>query len=163
MATNGYRFIGVGLYTVPESSRLTHVSPGRIRRWMRGYVFRTGSGSHKSPPVITSSLPPLDGGLTLTFLDLQEIRFVDAFLEAGVLWKTLRAARENAQAALGSYPFSRGRFVTDGRAIFEDLARRSARSDAAFVNMVTHQASFRGAVLPYLAKLRFGRDGQATE
>ena len=62
MSTNGYRFIGLGLYTVPEASRLSRVSVGRIRRWLRGYTFTTRTGPHKSPPVVTSELPPLDGG-----------------------------------------------------------------------------------------------------
>src|SRR6266404_3828839 len=51
MTSNGFRFIGVGLYTVPEASRLSRVSTGRIRRWLRGYSFTTPSGRHLSPPV----------------------------------------------------------------------------------------------------------------
>src|SRR5262245_44583194 len=60
MSANGYRFIGLGLYTVPEASRLSHVSVGRIRRWLRGYTFTTRTGMHKSPPVVTSELPALE-------------------------------------------------------------------------------------------------------
>ena len=163
METNGYRFIGVGLYAVPEAARLTGVSTGRIRRWLRGYTFRTSTGEHQSGPVITSSLPPIDGILTLTFLELLEIRIVDAFLQVGVKWKTIRDARDNARRTLGEYPFSRGRFVTDGRRIFEPLARGSARRDAAFVDVVTSQHNFRGAVAPYLKTLKFSPDGQADE
>ena len=163
MATNGFHYIGLGLYTVPQASQLSHVSVGRIRRWMRGYTFTTKSGPHKSPPVVTSVLPSLDGAAILTFLDLQEVRFVDAFLETGVHWKTLREAHTNAQEVLGSYPFSRGRFVTDGRAIFEDLARGAARSDAALLDMVSGQGSFNRIVRPFIATLKFTTDGQARE
>lgn len=162
MATNGFHYIGVGLYTVPQASSLSHVSTGRIRRWLKGYTFRTKSGAHTSPPVVVSTLPPLDDVVTLTFLDLQEIRFVDAFLEAGVLWKTLRRAHEKTQAALGLYPFSRGRFVTDGQSILEDLARGEARSDAAFLDIISGQTQFKRIVRSYIKTLKFS-DDQAAE
>jgi uncharacterized protein (DUF433 family) len=163
MGTSGVDLIGVGLYAVPEATRLTGVSGGRIRRWLRGYTFRTGTGLHKSHPVIAPALPPIDDTLILTFLELLEIRMVDAFLNVGVKWKTIREARDRARSRLGEYPFSRGNLVTDGREIFEPLARGSARNDTAFVNVVTSQFYFRGAVAPYLAVLKFSAEGQAEE
>jgi uncharacterized protein (DUF433 family) len=101
--------------------------------------------------------------LALNFLDLQEIRFVDAFLRAGVKWKTLRIAHERVEGALGLHPFSRGNFVTDGTRIFQDLVRSVRRSDGAFVDIVSSQASFRSVVGPYIVDLEFAQDGQATE
>jgi uncharacterized protein (DUF433 family) len=162
MGTNGYQFIGLGLYTVPEASRLARVSVGRVRRWLRGYTFTTRTGRHKSPPVVTSQLPPLDGGLTVTFLDLQEIRLVNAFLEAGVQWKTLRLARIHAEEAIGPYPFSRGRFETDGRDIFYDMTPM-LKSDGAFLNLVSHQTSFKRIVARFMVSLKFDAAGQAIE
>src|SRR3989442_12061269 len=164
MTTEGFRFIGRGLYAVPEAARLTHVSTWRIRRWLRGYTFQTRSGQHASQPVITSAMPAIDGVLTLSFLDLLEVRLVDAFLEAGVRWRTIREAREKAAESLGPYPFSRGRFVTDGRTILEPLARGAARNDRAFADVVTGQVTFREAIAPYLATLKFSpNDDQAQE
>jgi len=160
MSTNGYRYIGLGLYTVPQASRLSHVSVGRIRRWLRGYTFTTATGPHKSPPVVTSQLPPIDGGLIVTFLDLQEIRLVDAFLEAGVQWKTLRLARQQAEQAIGPYPFSRGRFETDGRDVFYDMA---PKSDGAFLNLVSQQTAFKRFVSRFMVSLKFDAEGQASE
>ncbi len=53
--------------------------------------------------------------LALGFLDLIEIRFVDAFRRVGVSWATLRRANERAQEMFGgSHPFCTNRFVTDG-------------------------------------------------
>ena len=158
----GFQFIGVGVYAVVEASRISHVSVGRIRRWLRGYSFRASIGRHKSPPVFTSSLPPIDGEVALSFLDLQEVRFVDAFLRAGVKWKTLRLAHEKAEQGLGTYPFSRGNFVTDGSRIFHDLAP-SIKADGAFVDLVSDQSSFKKVVAPYIVDLEFSGDGQAAE
>jgi hypothetical protein len=32
-------YLNNGIYTVPEAARLTGVSTGRIRRWLRGYRY----------------------------------------------------------------------------------------------------------------------------
>src|SRR5712691_4388230 len=162
MAAGDSPFIGVGLYTVPQASRISSVSTGRIRRWLLGYTYETLSGPSASPPVVTSALPPLDGTLTLSFLDLQEIRFVDAFLEAGVLWKTLRLAHRKAQQAFGPYPFSQGRFVTDGRLIFEDLAPGATHLDTLLIDVVTNQTAFKRWIWPYIKNLAFA-NGQASQ
>jgi len=161
MGANGFRYIGVGLYTAPEASRLSHVSTGRIRRWLKGYTFETKSGLHASRPVVTSVLQSPDGSLTLSFLDLQEIRFVHGFLEAGVRWKTLRRIHEKAEQHLGSYPFSRGNFVTDGRLILLDLAPKV--DDGAFLDLLSSQISFKSVLAPCVATLKFSDDGQAAE
>jgi uncharacterized protein (DUF433 family) len=161
MSTEEFQFIGVGLYTAPEASRLARVSTGRIRRWLRGYTFAIKSGSRASPPVVTSALPSINGTLTLSFLDLQEIRFVHGFLEAGVKWKTLRRVHEAAHLRLGPYPFSRGDFVTDGRSILLDLTPEI--HDGAFLDLISSQTSFKSVVSPCMATLKFSEDGQASE
>jgi uncharacterized protein (DUF433 family) len=99
--------------------------------------------------------------MALSFLDLQEIVFVDAFLNAGVSWKTMRAAHHAAEQNLGRHPFSTGRFATDGRRILLDLTGDVAAVDPAFQEVVTNQLAFRRLILPYLVKLDFGKDGQA--
>ena len=87
-----FKLIGAGIYTVPEASRLTNVSPWRIKRWIRGYTFKNRGEVHTSPPVVPHELDILDESIALSFLDLVEIKFVDAFLDRGVSWKTLRQA-----------------------------------------------------------------------
>ncbi len=67
--------------------------PGRIRRWLRGYRYRSRKKAYASPPLWHGQWEPIDHSLAPGFLDLIEIRFVDAFLKAGVSWMTLRQAR----------------------------------------------------------------------
>jgi uncharacterized protein (DUF433 family) len=60
--------------------------------------------------------------MALGFLDLLEIKCVDAFLTAGVSWKTLRQAHNQAQKVLEhNHPFCTNRFATDGKHIFMQL------------------------------------------
>jgi hypothetical protein len=34
-------YFNTGIYTVRDAARLTDVSTGRIRRWLRGYRYRS--------------------------------------------------------------------------------------------------------------------------
>ena len=116
--------LDIGLYSVPEAARLTGVSPGRIRRWLRGYRFRTPSGEARvSPPVWERDLADFDA-LVLTFRDLIEIRYVDAFIEQGVSWATLRRSTAKAKELTGNtHPFSSRKFKSDGRLLFMNIAK----------------------------------------
>ena len=63
----------------------------------------------------------------LGFLDLQEVRFVDAFLKAGVTWRILRRAHEIAKQRYATqHPFCTRQFTTDGSQIIE-IARDAGR------------------------------------
>src|SRR5713226_5719027 len=100
-STDAYRWIGPGVYTIAEAARLTRVSQGRVRRWMKGYTFVWHGEARTSPPVFLGQYEPTERGtVALSFQDLVEVRFVDAFLDAGVSWKNLRIAHERAAALL---------------------------------------------------------------
>jgi uncharacterized protein (DUF433 family) len=147
-------FLGVGLYTVPEASRLTRVSIGRIRRWARGYSFVPPGGERRtSPPVWRLQYPEADG-VVLTFRDLIEIRAVNAFLEAGVSWNKLR---RSAQAAVeifgGTHPLSSRRFKTDGERIFAELLRKDATAN--IIELADRQYVFRKIVDEFLFGVTF--------
>jgi len=113
------------IYTVSEASQLTGVSPQRIRRWLRGYEFRVKHGRHRLPAVWDSRLEPIDHALALGFLDLLEVRAIDAFVSAGVNWKDLRRIHNGARRWLGTaHPFCTNRFATDGHTIFMELREK---------------------------------------
>jgi uncharacterized protein (DUF433 family) len=116
-----------GIYAIPEAARLTRVSPWRIRRWLRGYEFQAKHGRHRSEPVWQGQLPPLEHSMAVGFLDLIEIRCVDAFVRAGVSWKTLRVAHTRAQQALGvSHPFCTNQFKLAGREIILEIPQEDS-------------------------------------
>src|SRR5438309_12042171 len=90
-----------GIYTVSETSRLTAVSPQRIRRWLKGYEFKVKHGRHRSPAVWNSQLEPIDHAMALGFLDLLEIKAVNAFINASISCKTLGHVRDEARKWAG--------------------------------------------------------------
>jgi uncharacterized protein (DUF433 family) len=123
MPERTYQFIGKGVYTLPDASRLTRIPPLRIRRWLEGYSYRYRGRIVKRPPVFTPATGRTLGPLTLTFSDMIEVWFLDAFIDAGVSFQTVRKAADAARKLIGrQHPFSSRHFMTDGKNILARLA-----------------------------------------
>ena len=112
--------LGIGIYSVPEAERLTGVPGSKIRRWLWG----AAGGAVK--PLWEPQHPVLDGSKALGFRDLIEIRFVNAFREAGVSLYQIRSALDSVRQLIETeYPLSTLHFKTDGKKIYADLAGRN--------------------------------------
>jgi uncharacterized protein (DUF433 family) len=143
-----------GIYAVPEASRLTGVTPWRIRRWVRGYEFKVKHGRHRSPAVWNTQLDQIDRAIALGFLDLLEVRCVDAFVSAGVGWKTLRQVHEQARKMVGhAHPFCTNQFATDGGTIF--LEERGKHDEVTLWDMRDLQRVFERMIRPFLKNVEF--------
>jgi uncharacterized protein (DUF433 family) len=153
MTDSSYRYIGAGVYTIAEASRLTHVSRGRIRRWIKRYEHGAPHDRRTSPPVITGQLlDGLESVAVLSFRDLIEIRFVDAFLKHGLTWKVLRVTYARAQEIIGTdHPFCTRRFKTDGHTLFQVGGIRSS----SVLDLFQNQLGFAKVISPYLKGLEF--------
>jgi uncharacterized protein (DUF433 family) len=153
-------YLNTGIYTVVEASRLTGVSKERIRRWLRGYHSELRKKNY--PPRWESQLPPIENKVALGFLDLIEIKYVDAFLNAGVSWAIIHKVREKAQKLYidTSHPFCTKQFVTDGRQIFQDV--HDETGDVCLVEIATDQRVFAAITKPFLKQLEF-RDDSTLE
>ena len=146
--------LNTGLYTVPEASRLTRISTGKIRRWIKGYDFRTSGSIRHSDAVWQGEIKPIDKRISLSFRDLLELRFVDAFIRAGVSWRTMRRAHTKAQDELQTtHPFCSNRMATDGKSILMRQAKED--SDEALINLLTDQKEFPRIVETFLKELEF--------
>ena len=154
MRINEASLLNTGLYTVSEAARLTRVSSGKIRRWLRGYNFRSGARVRRSEAVWEGDLQPIENKLALSFCDLLELRFVDAFIRAGVSWRTMRRAHATAQERLKTtHPFCSNRIATDGGSIL--LRQGKEDSDQALIDLVTDQREFSRIVETFLKELEF--------
>ena len=154
MHAREHSLLNRGLYSVPEAARLTRVSVGKIRRWLKGYNFKSGDRIHHSDAVWQGELRPVENKLALSFRDLLELRFVDAFIRAGVSWRTMRRAHAKAQRELQTtHPFCSNRIFTDGRSIL--LRQGEQDSDQVLIDLATDQAEFSRIVEPFRKELEF--------
>jgi uncharacterized protein (DUF433 family) len=148
------RLIGIGLYTVPEAARLTHVAVPRIRRWLGGYRYRNGGREHVSAPLWQPEVPKFGSRVELSFRDLMELRFVHLFLERGLSLHAIRRAIEKAVVMLGiERPLSTQCFRTDGRTIFLEVAREV--DEPALLDLKRDQYLFHRMVAPSFKDIDF--------
>lgn len=158
-------FVNVGIYSIPQASRLTGIPMARVRRWIKGYHYQQAGKRRHSDPDVTRELPPIDGTEALGFLDLIDLRFVDAFLRFGVSMKTIRHAAERASILFTDrHPFASRRFYTDGRRVLAEI-QSGAPDDKALLDLKADQLGFYEVIKPSLrAGLIFDElTGQAVE
>jgi uncharacterized protein (DUF433 family) len=144
-----FGFIGRGTYSLAQSERLTRVPRDTIRRWTQGYSYPYRGERRSSPPLIATDTPKVDGIPVLSFADIMEVRFLDAFRRHGVSPRAIRVASFRAQELLGRpRPFSTKIFKTDGRTIMAELVRGTG--DPMLLDLVRDQFQFSKIVGPYL-------------
>ncbi len=83
------------------------------------------------PPLWTTQHASIEDHLEIGFRDLIELRFVKAFVDAGVGLLAIRNCLEYArECAKDERPFSTRRFQTDGRTIFLESIERAGEQVA---------------------------------
>lgn len=137
--------LGIGFYSLSDAALLLGIPQRNIRRWLGGYSFALDGGRRDMPPLWTPELPEVDDRLELGFRDLIELRFVRAFLDAGLHLHTIRNCLDYARECVDSdRPFSTRRFKTDGRTIFLESLERSG--EAKLLDLKKHQYAFKNVL-----------------
>jgi uncharacterized protein (DUF433 family) len=121
--TDRVEWLGVGLYTAAEASRLLALPLAKVRRWLGGYR----AAGQEYAPLWRPQLPKLDGQLGLGFLDLMQLRVVARVIaETDVSLQKLRQALVMAQDLLKhAHPFTTTRFRTDGQRLFVEIGQET--------------------------------------
>jgi uncharacterized protein (DUF433 family) len=116
-------WLGIGLYTAAEASRLLDLPVAKVRRWLGGY-----RGAEKDyAPLWTPQLPKLEGQLGLGFLDLMQVRLVARIVEeTDISLQKLRRALALARELVDhSHPLTTASFRTDGHRLFVEIGRET--------------------------------------
>jgi uncharacterized protein (DUF433 family) len=114
--------LDTGIYSLPQAARLLGVEARAVRRWMGGHKWKHRGGEHRTTPALwTTQLAGADFARpAIGFRDLMELRFVRAFVAAGVSLHVVKATIDVARGRWGTdYPLTTRRFCTDGKVIFE--------------------------------------------
>ncbi len=131
--------IGVGIYSIAEASALTGIDIRKIRRWLFGEQKSNTNG------LWTSELAAAELGDNISFHDLLELRFVNAFRKHGVSLQSIRIAADHAKEYFQSpYPFTCKKFLTDGRSIFANTLEQTG--DENLIDLVKKQYVFRQVI-----------------
>ena len=100
-------------------------------------------------PAIIGREPDFAESPVLTFADLIEIRFLEAFRQNGVSARALRIASHRAKELLGRHhPFSTQIFKSDGRTILAEITKEAG--DKVLFDIVSKQYVFEKVIASYL-------------
>lgn len=113
--------LDTGIYSLPQAARLIGAEPRAVRRWMKGHRWKYRDGHRHTGPLWKTQLADAEfDHPAIGFRDLMELRFVRAFVDAGVSLHVVKATIEVARERWGTdYPLTARRFCTDGKVIFE--------------------------------------------
>jgi len=110
---------GCGFYSTADAARLLKISAYKIRRWLGGYRYRKAGELREVAPLWVPQFTDEEGTIELDFHDLMEVRFVAAFVAAGLNLRVIRHCLNYARHCVGQdRPFISRRFKTDGKTIF---------------------------------------------
>lgn len=130
--------LGIGYYSVSEAARLLEMPARTINRWLGGYSYSNRGMPSAMEPLWIPQLPKVDSHIELGFRDLIELRFVHAFVKAGLGLYTIRRCLAYARECVDDpRPFSTRRFRTDGRTIFLDTLSKSGSNE--LLDLKQHQ------------------------
>ena len=115
--------LSAGMYWLSEVRNLAGVPTDLSRRFVRTYKGQRG---------LWGGAEQREGRYYYaTFLDLMELRIVNAFHISGVPWQRICKTAEYARQRFGTdFPFSHRRFQTDGKDILIAAVIRLSRSRA---------------------------------
>ena len=155
--------IGIGLYTFQEAAKLTNAPAQDLRRWLKGHAYKARGSEERvnSAPLWQTELAEseIEG---VSFHDLLEVRFVQAFRKHGVSLQTIRLASQHARELFDHpYPFTCKRFQTDGRSIFATALKEAGETQ--LLDLAKRQYAFTKIIEPSLYRgIEFGRDELAS-
>jgi uncharacterized protein (DUF433 family)/DNA-binding transcriptional MerR regulator len=140
-------YIGNGIYTYSEASKITGINAGTLRRWLEGY--NSPNSDKVISPIFRSDYKKVHSKKVLSFLDLIEILFIKSFRKHGLSMPLIRKAVNRASKLLSSsHPFAMKKFYTDGKTILARIAKESHMPE--LIDLITNQYQFDPIVFPEL-------------
>ena len=105
-------------YPAAEAGRLVGLHPARVRRWLKGYTYRSASTLRRQPPVVRRERKTANSSY-VSFLELVELLFVKQFLDHGISLQRIRMALAEAARILSTIHLAHRRvFLADSTDVF---------------------------------------------
>jgi uncharacterized protein (DUF433 family) len=146
--------LGVGIYTIPEASRLLKLESQTIRRWIKGYTYNSKEEKRIIGPLITSSLPVIDNKFVISFLELMELYVVKKFLSLRISLPKIRVIANRASEILEiRNPLAHHLFKIMGKSVF--LECKTDKDDTSPLELFKNQFALKDIVKDYLLEIDF--------
>lgn len=146
--------VGRGMYSYARAAALAGTSPQAVRRWLLGYQGVTSE--HR--PVVSLELSPIDDEVTVSFLNLVEIRLIALLREKGVSLPRIRQAADFITNEHGvAQPLAWAGLRTDGRDVFLSLGDECVQASGSRRGHLVMER----VLAQYLQSLEFSDDGLA--
>jgi len=143
------------VYKPLEAAKLIGISSQRIKRWISGYNYKSDGKIKTQPPLWNRKYSEFED-CYLGFQDLIEIRFVEAFVRAGLSPHAVRKLLNKARDIVDSeYPLSTHQFKTDGKTIFLEVWETD---DAKAIDVRSGQHAFHSIIRPSFRDLEFNEN-----
>jgi len=141
-----HTFLGTGIYTFSEASRLTGVSHQRVRAWFEGWPRGLG-------PALSTDYATSEQQISLiSFLDLIDVLVAGHLRARGLTLQYLRRAYRALEQDLETeHPFARHELLTDGQRLFRRTAQ--VTGDTELLDVVDRQQAFDDVLRPYLTRI----------
>lgn len=158
MTKNIETYVGQGIYTIPEVSRLTGAPSPNIYNWLfGGSVSGYQKGNSLRNPALDHQFDLLNHIANVSFKDLIQIRFVRFFREKGVSLHTIRNAAHNASKLLSTtHPFCSAEFKTDGVNLLAEV--REVGGGINLIELKNLQHVFKDVINPFLTSLDYDNE-----
>lgn len=141
-------YLDVGVYSLPEASRLAKVHPRTVSRWVVGEAKGTRG------KLLQTDLPVVNKRRALTFLDLIDLLVVGRFRENGVPLQTVRRVYDRLAGAFEtSHPFGHRRVLTDGKSVFMETL--DTMGDKHLEEVLGGQRAMSKVLEPYLKQIEY--------
>jgi len=144
-------YLGKGIYSLSAAARILRMNPNKMRRWIKGYTYYKNMECHSSKPLFKTEFEYDPDDVIISFLDLTELLFINAFIEDGISLQKIRKAAVTASNLLKtSHPFAIKKMFTDGKSIFAEIAQKE--KDTSLLDLIKKQYQFQKIIEPLLYK-----------
>ncbi len=152
------KYIGRGVYSIPEVARYTGSSTGKVHSWF------VGSGKKRLPSIFKSDFPAVENRYAVSFYDLIDALIVKTLRDEEISLQSIRrvytALRQDLQVA---HPFCRKDlyFFKAGQKLLIRTTHELGEEE--FHDVVTQQCYFPDLIRRYLKKIQYDKDSLLAE
>lgn len=134
-------YLGKGIYTLPTAAKILKINPKKVRRWINGYTYNKNEVNRFVEPLVETEFKNDSNNVIISFLDLMELRLINAFIKYGLSIQKIRKAAITASRLLNTdHPFAIQKMFTDGKSIFAKIAQEE--NDTSLLDLIDKQYQF---------------------